>query len=76
MISPSEEKSKICNYCGNELTRGFELNAQEVQYLVDSIQHEYLSKDTYYFASGLFGRMAEFLKKNNDELARRDSQTT
>jgi hypothetical protein len=70
----------VCNECNDAAFQHwrrqnedkFPLNKDEVKYLVDNIQHEYLSKDTYYFASDLFGRMQRFL----DELVRRDSKTT
>jgi hypothetical protein len=39
----------------------FGLTVEEVAYIVKNIQHEYLNKDTYYFASDLFGRMEKFL---------------
>lgn len=70
MTSPSEH-----NIVGIPIPT-FPLTVEEVDYLVKNIQHEYLNKDTYYFASELFGRMETFLKNNRDELARRDSQTT
>lgn len=41
----------------------FHLNKQEVKYLVDNIQHEYLNKDTYEFAINLFRRMEKFLEE-------------
>lgn len=72
----TKSRSKHCSYCGNYLLPGFELTQEEVAYLVQSIQHEYLNKDTYYFSSGLFGRMEVYLKQKKDELARRASETT
>lgn len=48
----------------------FSINLEEARYLVQSIQHEYLNKETYYFASALFNRMEKFVAEN-DELARR-----
>jgi len=74
MTTPSP--SKKCSYCGNPLPEGFALNVEEVAYIVANIQHEYLAKETYYFASELFGRMERFSAKHRDELARRDSKTT
>ncbi len=64
-----------CAYCGHGFFNKFELTEEEVRYLVDNIQHEYLNKDTYYFSSNLFGRMEEFLARQN-ELAKRNSKTT
>jgi len=64
--SPSENKE-------DEPT--FPLTLEEVRYLVANIQHEYLNKDTYYFASALFGRMERFVAQQ-DELAKRNRQTT
>jgi hypothetical protein len=44
------------------------LSYEEAKYLVDSIQHEYLNKETYYFASSLFEKLSRFVKEH--ELAR------
>lgn len=46
-----------------QLSKKFELTKEEVKYLVQNIQHEYLSKETYHFAVDLFNRMEEFLKE-------------
>lgn len=43
---------------------GFTITKEEVEYLVNNIQHEYLNKDTYYFARDLFNRMEQFIKEN------------
>lgn len=53
-----------CLNCGLEepVCRGFHLTKEEVKYLVDNIQNEYLNKETYHFASELFNRMEKFLK--------------
>ncbi len=55
----------VCIHCqGSIFTESpFVLSTEEVRYLHDSIQHEYLNKDTYYFASRLFSRMQEFLEE-------------
>lgn len=52
---------------------GLLLTREEVEYLVNNIQHEYLSKETYHFATSLFSRMEKFLAETN-ELARRDNK--
>lgn len=51
------------------------LTEEEVEYLVQNIQHEYLSKETYHFATELFNRMEKFLAQK-DELARRSNKAT
>lgn len=70
--SPSEQEKKVPQWIEFDGKPYFVLNEEETKYLVDNIQHEYLNKDTYYFASDLFGRMQRFL----DGLANRNSQTT
>lgn len=40
----------------------FEMTHEEVEYFVDSISREYLSKDTYYLAINLVRRMREYLE--------------
>lgn len=59
----------------NELEQFFPLTDKEVEYLVKNIQHEYLAKETYYFASDLFKRMELFLQsRQTNELARRNDK--
>jgi hypothetical protein len=73
-----------CNECNDaafqalsrQMDKQFHMTLEEVAYLVANIQHEYLNKETYYFASDLFGRMERFLKDHQHELAGRDSKTT
>lgn len=56
---------KLCNPIAQQIEtiNNFQLTKEEVQYLVNNIQHEYLGKETYYFATNLFNRMEKFLKE-------------
>ena len=63
---------EFCNQCQCPC-HGMSLTAEEVDYIVKNIQHEYLNKETYYFARDLFNRMEKFLAEKN-ELARRTGE--
>jgi hypothetical protein len=63
----SECSHEGCTHKGCECgCHGIIISYEEAKYLVESIQHEYLNKETYYFASSLFERLAQFVRKHDN----------
>ena len=58
MTSPSNEDEEVISEL---IEDNFELTREEVEYFYNNIKHEYLSKDTYWFATNLLERMRKFL---------------